>query len=82
MQTQKPDTLVDAKNCLLTGDRVIPLSPEMLCQILINIDVGCSQSTIRLRTGIPMEELGKELKKLKWLHLASVGGETLHTVEA
>jgi hypothetical protein len=29
-----------------------------------------------------MEELGKELKKLKWLHLASVGGETLHTVEA
>jgi hypothetical protein len=38
---------------------------------------GCSQPTIRLSTGTPMEKLGEGLKGLKGPYLASMGLEAL-----
>jgi hypothetical protein len=38
MQTPNPDTIADAKKCLLYRS-LIQLSPERLCQILTNTDV-------------------------------------------
>jgi hypothetical protein len=49
---------------VLADRSLIQLSPERLCQYLTNTD-GCSQPTIGLSTGSPMEELEKVLKELK-----------------
>jgi hypothetical protein len=43
---------------------------------------GCSQPTIGLSTGTPMEELGEGLKELKGPCLESVGGDALVPVKA
>ena len=49
---------------MLADRSLIWLSPERLCQSLINIG-GSSQPTIGLRVGSPMEELEKGLKELR-----------------
>jgi hypothetical protein len=50
MQTANPDTVADAKKCLLTGN-----ASERLCQILTNTDVDAhSQPSIGLSTRSPM----------------------------
>jgi hypothetical protein len=51
---------------LLWLRNLLQLSSERLCQCLTNTEAnGCSQSTIGLSTGSPMEELEKGLKELK-----------------
>jgi hypothetical protein len=61
MQTPNPDTIVDAKKCLLTGGARYSclLSGSARCRC------RCSQPNMELSTGTPMEELGEGMKELK-----------------
>ena len=66
MQTPNSNTIVDAKKCFL---KALP-DPDQY-------RYRCSQPTIRLNTGSPMEKLGEGLKALKGPNLSSMGGEDL-----
>jgi hypothetical protein len=56
------------------------LSPERLCQWHEKYRGRCSQPTIALSTGFPMEELEKRTKELKESHRRNnspIGGSTI-----
>ena len=55
IQSPNPDTTVDANKCLLTEALTVPDKYR----------IRCSQSTIGLSTGSPMEELEKVPRELK-----------------
>jgi hypothetical protein len=57
---------------VLADRNLIQLSPERLCQILTRC--GCSQPTIGLSTGTPIDDLREGLKELKGWALSGISG--------
>jgi hypothetical protein len=66
MQTPNPDTIADAKKCLLTGAWYSCLLRGSAKSWPIQMQILTAKHWTEL-TGAPMEELGEELTKLKGL---------------
>jgi hypothetical protein len=76
----KPDTIVDAKKCLVTGAWYCCLLRDSARSWPIRFR-GLLPAT-RLSKGTPMEELGEGLKELKGPYMASIGVKSLVPVKA